>query len=406
MYRAGDQASRAEGAGEVNAEPRKDTPPAASGSVAVPRVGVIGCGYWGPQLIRNFAQLTTGTLVAVADRIPERLDYVRNNHPGVVAVDDYRQLLDMDLEAVVIATPIDTHFAIAQEALQAGKDILVEKPLAMSVVDGMALIRLAEATSRIIMVGHTFLYNPAVQELRRIVRSGELGCAYYVDSARLNLGLFQRRANVIWDLAPHDISILLYILDSVPFAVSARGRCCVQPGIHDVAYLELQFPDDIGAHLHVSWLQPSKVRRTTVIGDRKMVVYDDVSLGEKIRIYDTGVEVPVTDSFGEFQLSYRYGAITIPYIPWQEPLRLECEHFIESVRTRSRPRTDSWQGLAVVAVIEAANASLADGGRRVPLNLPARSDADTLEPARLPAEAETNPVGVAAKIASTERVAS
>jgi predicted dehydrogenase len=260
---------------------------------------------------------------------------------------------------------------LAKEALDAGKHIMVEKPLAASVSEAVELIQLAEAKKRLVMVGHTFLYNPAVQELRRLVGDGELGRIYYVDAARLNLGLFQRRANVIWDLAPHDISILMYVLGMTPVEVSARGRMCVQEDVHDVAYLELLFESGVSAHVHVSWLDPAKVRRITVVGDKKMAVYNDVSQVEKIRVYDTGVETPITNNFGEFQLSYRHGQVTIPYITWQEPLRLECEHFIECVRTGADPRTDGMQGLAVVSVLEAATASLQHGGRRVPVEMPA-----------------------------------
>jgi predicted dehydrogenase len=335
------------------------------------KVGVIGCGYWGPQLIRNLHEMPAAELIAVADAKPERLEFVRRHYPEVKVFSSHTQLLETDVEAVVIATPIHTHHALAKEALDAGKHIMVEKPLAASVSEAVELIQLAEAKKRLVMVGHTFLYNPAVQELRRLVGDGELGRIYYVDAARLNLGLFQRRANVIWDLAPHDISILMYVLGMTPVEVSARGRMCVQEDVHDVAYLELLFESGVSAHVHVSWLDPAKVRRITVVGDKKMAVYNDVSQVEKIRVYDTGVETPITNNFGEFQLSYRHGQVTIPYITWQEPLRLECEHFIECVRTGADPRTDGMQGLAVVSVLEAATASLQHGGRRVPVEMPA-----------------------------------
>jgi predicted dehydrogenase len=335
------------------------------------KVGVIGCGYWGPQLIRNLHEMPAAELIAVADAKPERLEFVRRHYPEVKVFSSHTQLLETDVEAVVIATPIHTHHALAKEALDAGKHIMVEKPLAASVSEAVELIQVAEAKKRLVMVGHTFLYNPAVQELRRLVGDGELGRIYYVDAARLNLGLFQRRANVIWDLAPHDISILMYVLGMTPVEVSARGRMCVQEDVHDVAYLELLFESGVSAHVHVSWLDPAKVRRITVVGDKKMAVYNDVSQVEKIRVYDTGVETPITNNFGEFQLSYRHGQVTIPYITWQEPLRLECEHFIECVRTGADPRTDGMQGLAVVSVLEAATASLQHGGRRVPVEMPA-----------------------------------
>lgn len=334
------------------------------------KVGVIGCGYWGPQLIRNLYEMSNVELVAVADTKPDRIEFVRRHYPGVTLYNHHQQLLESDVEAVVIATPIHTHHRIAMEALSAGKHIMVEKPLAASVDEAVEMINLGRARSRMVMVGHTFLYNPAVQELRRLVADGELGRIYYVDAARLNLGLFQRRADVMWDLAPHDISILMYILGRMPVAVSARGSACVQDDVHDVAYLELLFENCVSAHVHVSWLDPAKVRRITVVGDRKMAVYNDVSLVEKIRVYDTGVESPMTNNFGEFQLSYRHGQVTIPYITWQEPLRLELEHFAECARTGTEPRTDGMQGLAVVSVLEAASRSLRQGGLRVQIDTP------------------------------------
>ena len=332
------------------------------------RVGVVGCGYWGPQLIRNFNELRTSELVAVAERRPDRLDYVIEHYRQVTPLADYQELLRQDIDAVVVATPIQTHFALARAALLAGKHVLVEKPLATSVQDALELKRLAAERNLVIMVGHTFLYNPAVRELRRLVASGELGEIYYLDAARLNLGQFQREVDVIWDLAPHDISILCYVLQRRVKRVSARGSACVQPGVHDVAYLELLFEGDIRAQIHVSWLDPCKVRRLTIVGDRKMAVYNDTSFTEKIRIYNTGVEPPITDNFGEFQLSYRYGEMTAPYIPWQEPLRLQCEHFLSCVQSGATPETDVDHGIEVVAVLEAATRSLARAGIRVSLN--------------------------------------
>lgn len=349
------------------------------------RVGVIGCGYWGPQLIRNMSEMPEAILAGVADKSADRLQYVRQRYPGVPVFDDYRALLESDIDAVIVATPIETHFAIAREALRAGKHVLVEKPLALSVAEAAGLIGMARVTGRTLMSGHTFIYNPAVVELRRIVASGELGRIFYVDAARLSLGLFQRHVNVLWDLAPHDVSILFYMLESMPVAVSARGSSCVRSTVHDVAYLEMRFASGISAHLHVSWLDPAKVRRITVVGDRKMAVYNDVSLAEKIRIYDKGVEPPPTDNFGEFQLSYRNGQITIPYVPWTEPLRTECEHFIECVQTGKTPLTDGYQGLAVVAVLEAANRSLMNGGAMMPVELPG-----TVKLAAVPHEPASN----------------
>jgi predicted dehydrogenase len=334
------------------------------------RVGVIGCGYWGPHLVRNLHDIADSKLVAVSDVRPERLEYVGARYPGVRRFVDHQELLATGVEAVVVASPIDTHYALAREALLAGKHVLVEKPLATSVVEAAHLVALAQRQGRVLMVGHTFVYNPAVEELRRRVEAGDLGRIYYGDSARLNLGLFQRNVNVLWDLAPHDISILMHVLGQRPVVVSARGSTCVRATVHDVCYLEIHFSGGATAHAHVSWLDPDKVRRLTLVGDRRMAVFDDVSSTAKLRIYDRGVECPVTDNYGEFELAYRHGEIVIPYITWREPLRLECEHFLQCVRTGARPLSDGEQGLAVVAALEAAERSLRSGGARIPVEMP------------------------------------
>jgi predicted dehydrogenase len=334
------------------------------------RVGVIGCGYWGPQLIRNFASMADAQLVGVADKVQDRLNYVRSQYSAVRTYTDHTALLTSDVEAVVVATPVDSHFTIARDALLAGKHVLVEKPLCSSVAESLELVRLANDGQLILMAGHTFLYNLAVAELRRILHDPEFGKVFYVDTARLNLGRFSPHSNVIWDLAPHDVSILSYILGRNPVAVSAFGSTHVQTNIHDVAYVRIEFEGGINAQVHVSWLDPAKVRRITVVGDKQMVVYNDVSLGEKIRIYNKGVTTSPTDTFGEFQLSYRYGPITIPYIGTAEPLRAECQHFLTCVRSGQPALTDGMAGLAVVAVLEAANHSLKNDGRRQPVRLP------------------------------------
>jgi predicted dehydrogenase len=334
------------------------------------RFGVIGCGYWGPHLIRNIHEIPEAELAAISDLQPERLATTGSRYPGIQLFTDHQDLLAADVDAVVVASPIHTHYALAREALLAGKHVLVEKPLATSAAEAADLIALARRRRRVLMVGHTFVYNPAVRELRRLVQEGRLGRIYYGDAARLNLGLFQRHANVLWDLAPHDISILLHVLDEVPVMVSARGGACVYDGVHDVCYVELQFASGASAHVHVSWLDPDKVRRLTLVGDRRMAVFDDVSSTTKLRIYDRGVEQPAADNYGEFQVAYRHGEIVIPYIAWREPLRLECEHFVECVRSGRRPLSDGEQGLAVVAALEAAERSLHAGGVREPVELP------------------------------------
>jgi predicted dehydrogenase len=341
-------------------------------------VGVIGAGYWGPKHIRNFSQLQGARVTMVVDLDPERLAVTRSQYPGVRLSTDYQEaLLSQDVDALVVATPVSTHFRFAREALLAGKHVLVEKPIAASSAEAEHLVEIAERRDRVLMVGHTFLFNPAVRVLRDLVRSGELGEVYYAHTQRLNLGLFQRDINVMWDLAPHDLSILMYVLGMDPVAVSAHGSACIQPRIEDVAYLNVAFVTGVRAEIHVSWLDPSKVRRVTIVGSKKMAVYDDVETLEKIRLYDKGVEAPPrTGSFGEFQLSYRYGSITIPYLPSTEPLRLECEHFLECVRTGSTPLSDGHQGAQVVRVLETAQASLDDGGRMLPISGGAASATD------------------------------
>jgi len=332
-------------------------------------VGVIGAGYWGPKHARNFAELPGSCLAVVADLDEHRLTGMRERHTSLRTTTDYREVLvSPDVDAVVVATPASTHGRLAREALLAGKHVLVEKPIAISSRDAEDLIELAELSGRVLMVGHTFLYHPAVRALHDLVQRGELGEIYYAHAQRLNLGLFQRDINVLWDLVPHDLSILMYVLGTNPVAVAAHGCAYVQAHIEDVGYVDLKFPNRVRAQIHVSWLDPNKVRRLTIVGSQKMVVYDDVETLEKLRIYDRGVDAPPhTDTFGEFQLSYRYGDITIPSLPSTEPLRLECEHFLECIATGHAPLTDGWHGLQVVRVLESAQASLRDSSAALPL---------------------------------------
>lgn len=327
-------------------------------------IGVIGYGYWGPKLVRNFQESGHSRVMMVADRDQRRLNQVASTYPAVQLTNDHRELLlNPEIDGVVIATPVRTHFPLALEALSHGKHVLVEKPLAYTRQETDVLIQEAERRGLMLMVGHTFEYNPAVEMLRRLAQGGELGRIYYINSARTNLGIFQKDVNVLWDLAPHDISILLYVLGQDPIAVSACGESYVQPGIHDVARMTLTFPDQVQAHVHVSWLDPCKIRRTTVVGSKKMVVYDDVEMQEKIKIYDTGVDKPAhTDNYGEFHLSYRYGDIAIPRVAIDEPLKVECVHFVESILSGRQPRSNGHVGAKVVKILEAANASLRNNG--------------------------------------------
>jgi predicted dehydrogenase len=332
-------------------------------------IGVVGAGYWGPKHIRNFNELPGAEVAMVADASEARLAAIRAQFSGIHTTTDFQELLaSPNIDAVVIATPVSTHAHLAGQALRAGKHVLVEKPLAASSQECRRLIQLAAEAGVVLMVGHTFLYNPAVLMLRDIVMSGELGEVYYAHAQRLNLGLFQRDINVLWDLAPHDLSIMMYVLGMDPIAVAARGRAHVRAGIEDTAYMDIMFPNNVSAFVHASWLDPNKVRRMTLVGSKKMVIYDDTEALEKIQLYDRGVDVsPRTEQSSEFQLSYRHGDMVIPAVPGYEPLRLECEHFLECISTGTMPRTDGAQGLNVVQTLEMADLSLASGGVMVPL---------------------------------------
>ncbi len=340
-------------------------------------MATIGCGYWGPNLIRNCVEIPQVSLEAVADLDWERLTHVQTRYPGIPMVtDDYTQLFDTGIDAVIVSTPPETHFEIVTNCLEQGLHVLVEKPLATTSAEARKMVEMAERYDRILMVGHTFEYNPAVRALAASVRSGELGRIHYIDAVRVGLGLFHPTLNVIWDLAPHDVSILIHVLGEVPTSVSTRGIACVQEAVEDVAYLTLNFPSGIMAHIRLSWLDPSKTRRITVVGDKKMIVYDDVEAHEKLKVYDKRVDtIRRTDTFGDFQFAYHYGSIVSPYVHFEEPLRLECLHFTESVLNNARPVTDGWNGLRVVEVIEAAQRSLEQGGVRVPVDSTLSADA-------------------------------
>lgn len=326
------------------------------------RVGVIGCGYWGPNLIRNYVEIPNSDLVAIAELDVDRLTSIKKRYPFLVVTQDYHDLFEMGLDAITVATPPSTHYAIAKECLQNDLHVLIEKPMTVSSKEAEELIVLAEQKNRILMVGHTFEYNSAVHALKEIIDSGEIGKVLYIDTARLSLGLFQRDVNVIWDLAPHDISILLFLLEKEPVSVSAQGMRCTVNDICDNAYLNLTFPDNILAHVHVSWLDPCKVRRVTVVGSKKMVVYNDIESNDKIRIYDKGVDIPdYTEGLREFHCNYRYGDILIPKIRIEEPLKKECQHFLSCISENKMPCSSGYDGLKVIRIIEAAERSLMNG---------------------------------------------
>lgn len=331
------------------------------------RMGAIGCGYWGPNLIRNFIEIPDAELVAIADLDQAQLDRITVRFPQIaVATQDFTDFFALNLDAVVIATPPQTHCAIAESCLEHGLHVLIEKPITLNSKQAQHLVNLAKQYNRTLMVGHTFEFNSAVEALKKMIARGELGDIYYIDTVRASLGLFQTQANVVWDLAPHDISILRYLLGEDPMTVSATGSSCLQNGIEDVAYATYQFPKNVLAHVRTSWLDPSKTRRVTVVGSRKMAVYDDVAALEKIKVYDKGViATRRTETFGEFQYDYHYGDVTAPFLHFDEPLRVQCSHFLECVRTGRTPRTDGVNGLRVVQIIEATQSSIRQNGALV-----------------------------------------
>jgi predicted dehydrogenase len=334
------------------------------------RLAVIGCGYWGPNLVRTFVEIPETVVVAVADRDPTRFDSIRRRYPQIeLLTADYYDIFERGLDAVVVSTPPQTHFEIVRACLSYGLDVLVEKPLATSSDHAVELVESARMRDRILMVGHIAAYNPAVQALKEMIDSGELGEIAYIDAVRGGLGLFHPSLNVVWDLAPHDVSILMYLLGQSPRSVSARGIACVEESIEDVAYISLTFPSGVLAHIRLSWLDPCKSRRITVVGKEKMAVYDDLETHEKLKIYDKRVDaIRRTDTFGDYQFAYHYGSVVSPYIHHDEPLRLECLHFVECVFDHKQPLTDGENGLRVVRVIEAAQRSLRQGGAEMPVS--------------------------------------
>jgi predicted dehydrogenase len=328
---------------------------------------VVGLGYWGPNWVRNLYQSSSCSRLVCCDSDQKRRQHIRDLYSGVETTDRFEDVLaDADIRGVVLATPVSTHYALARQCLIANKGVLVEKPLAMALMQAAELTRIARERGQLLMVGHTFEYSAPVVKIHEIISSGELGEIFYISSVRANLGLFQRDTNVLWDLSTHDVSIILKLLGQMPDTVSCQGQGHYRPDCEDVAMLTLNFGRRMIAFVHVSWLDPNKIRRTTIVGSKKMLVYDDTALQEKVRIYDKGVTaMPYYDSFGEFQLAYRYGDIHIPRIEEPEPLKIECEHFVDCLTNGGSPSTDGLNGLRVVSVLEAAERSLRNGGRPV-----------------------------------------
>ena len=332
-------------------------------------VGVVGCGYWGPNLVRNFRGLSNCHLKAMCDTREERLKHMRNLYPDVEGVLDCDYLFNgIGLHAVVIATPVQFHYSLAKASLLAGKHTLIEKPMASSSAQCEELIEIARSNGLVLMVGHTFLYSAPIRKITQIVRAGDIGEIRYINSRRLNLGLFQKDINVAWDLAPHDISIILHILGELPQTLNCQGNAHVTPGVEDVTNISLSFAHQRFATIQSSWLEPRKVREMTIVGTRRMIVYDDLQTHEKIRIYDVRVERPPHyDTFADFHYSYHYGDSYIPHIKHEEPLRAECQHFLECIQTGAKPLTSGYEGLELVRILEAASTSLKDGGAPVSL---------------------------------------
>ena len=323
--------------------------------ILTPQIAVIGCGTWGRNLVRNFADL--GALKVMCDVDPLQLDLLAAEYPHVQReIDLHRVLADREIKGIVVATPAATHHTVAKLALEAGKDILVEKPLALHVEEAQELVSLAEENKRILMVGHVLYYHPAIVKLKELVHQGALGRIYYIYSNRLNLGRFRPEENILWSFAPHDISILLLLLGEMPQTVSAHGGTYLQPQVVDVTVTTLSFASGVRAHIFVSWLHPCKEQRLVVIGDRGMAVFDDLNADAKLTLCDYSVRwiggVPSPSSNGQQKIA----------IAKEEPLRAECQHFLHCIEGRSRPRTDGPNGLAVLRVLDACQHSLEQGG--------------------------------------------
>ena len=330
------------------------------------KVGVVGLGYWGPNLVRALYEVPDADVSWICDLDPEALAKIGRRFPASRQTNDFADLLhDPTVEAVAIATPVSTHHRLASAALRAGKHVFVEKPLAASSEDAADLLELAAERDLIVMPGHTFVYSPPVRTVRELIDSGELGEIYFISTSRVNLGLHQPDVSVAWDLGPHDFSILRYWLGETPTHVSAMSRECIIPGTPDVAFINLEFASKTIAHVEISWLAPSKLRRTTIVGSRKMVVYDDTCAAEPVRVFDTGVMIKDPESFGEYKLTYRTGSIVSTQVEASEPLRVEMTDFCEAIRGGFVPEASAELGLEVVRMIEAVDASLESDGSRI-----------------------------------------
>lgn len=331
-------------------------------------VAVIGYGYWGPNLVRNLQEMKDATVVVCCDKSPERLAQVKAKYPSIETVTDYDEVLrNPAVDAVVISTPVATHYPFARKALEHGKHVLVEKPVTSSVAEAEKLVELAEKRKLTFMVDHTFIYTGAVRKMKELIDSGEIGDLYYFDSVRINLGLIQRDVNVLWDLAPHDIAILEHLVREKPVSVCATGACHVGNGLENVAYLTVYFNNGLIAHFHNNWLSPVKIRTMLVGGSKKTIHYDDMEVSEKIKIYDRGVDVTTSEGKHDALISYRLGDMWAPRLDQTEALRKMVAEFTDCVQTGRTSLTDGVSGLNVVKILEASEMSIKHRGKEIKL---------------------------------------
>jgi predicted dehydrogenase len=333
------------------------------------KIGIVGYGYWGPNLLRNFYSVANCKVISVAERRTDRHIQINKLFPAVECVSDANVVLnDPRIDAVVIATPVFTHFELAYKALETGKHVLLEKPMTSSVEEAEALISFATQKELILMVDHTFLYTAAVQKMKQLIESNSIGTPRYFDSSRINLGLFQPDINVLWDLAPHDISILTYLVNHKPVSVNATGISHTSNGIENIAYMTVNYDTDFIAHFNCSWTSPVKVRQTLIGGDKKMIVYNDLEPSEKVRIYDTGYDYKTEEDKNRIMVDYRTGDVYIPKLGSQEALLGVANDFIQSINTKKEPLANAQLGLNVVKILEASQQSIKNGGKEIKLN--------------------------------------
>jgi len=332
------------------------------------RIGVIGYGYWGPNLVRNFNSLENAKVVNICDRRPEALKRAIKAHPNIDAVSDADEIMKSgEIDAVVIATPVSTHFDLSKKALEHGKHIFVEKPFTSTGAQSKELIELADKKNLKIMVDHTFLFTAPVRKIKQLIDDGQLGELYYYDSTRVNLGLFQHDVNVVWDLAPHDLSIMDFLIKDKPVAIAANGKAHLGNGLHDIAYVTAYFSNNIIAHFNVNWLSPVKVRTTLIGGEKKMLVWNDLEADEKIKLYDKGIEVKNGAGVYDLLVGYRSGDMWVPKLEQTEALKIEAEYFVNCVLNNETPFNDGYSGLRVVKMLEACTESMEKGGKLINL---------------------------------------